>query len=60
MAGEVVGSTRGLWSENGAVVMAVRRPGWQLCRDEALALSKLEPELSKLQVGERLEFHLKL
>jgi len=26
-SGEVVGSTRGLWSESGAVVMAVRRPG---------------------------------
>jgi len=26
-SGEVVGSARSLWSENGAVVMAVRRPG---------------------------------
>jgi len=42
--------TRSLWKENGAVIMAVRRPGWQLCRDEALALSKIEPELAAFKV----------
>jgi len=41
---------RSLWKDTGAVIMAVRRPGWQLCRDEALALSQLEPQLTQLKV----------
>ncbi|XP_010863841.1 peroxiredoxin-like 2A isoform X2 [Esox lucius] len=41
---------RGLWEENGAVVMAVRRPGCSLCREEAAGLSSLKPQLDELGV----------
>ncbi|KAK7112602.1 peroxiredoxin-like 2A [Littorina saxatilis] len=34
-----------LWEKTGAVIMAVRRPGCALCREEALELAKLHPEL---------------
>jgi len=59
-SGDSVASTKALWHEHGAVVMAVRRPGWQLCRDEALALSKLEPELTRLNVPLLAVLHEKL
>ncbi|KAM4032290.1 peroxiredoxin-like 2A isoform 1-T2 [Anomaloglossus baeobatrachus] len=39
-----------LWEKNGAVIMAVRRPGCFLCREEASELSQLKPELDKLGV----------
>ncbi|XP_042719207.1 peroxiredoxin-like 2A [Lagopus leucura] len=39
-----------LWKKNGAVIMAVRRPGCFLCREEASELSSLKPQLSKLGV----------
>ncbi|XP_063814839.1 peroxiredoxin-like 2A [Pseudophryne corroboree] len=39
-----------LWERNGAVIMAVRRPGCFLCREEASGLSSLRPELDQLGV----------
>lgn len=39
-----------LWDKNGAVIMAVRRPGCFLCREEAAELSQLKPELDQLGV----------
>ncbi|KAM3913610.1 peroxiredoxin-like 2A isoform 1-T2 [Leptodactylus fuscus] len=39
-----------LWERNGAVIMAVRRPGCFLCREEASELSQLKPELDQLGV----------
>ncbi|CAN2390488.1 antioxidant activity [Pristimantis euphronides] len=39
-----------LWEKNGAVIMAVRRPGCFLCREEASELSQLKPELDQLGV----------
>lgn len=39
-----------LWEKNGAVVMAVRRPGCFLCRAEAAELSFLKPKLDELRV----------
>uniref|UniRef100_A0A3B3S885 Peroxiredoxin-like 2A n=1 Tax=Paramormyrops kingsleyae TaxID=1676925 RepID=A0A3B3S885_9TELE len=38
-----------LWERSGAVVMAVRRPGF-LCREEAAELSSLKPQLDQLGV----------
>ncbi|XP_076440496.1 peroxiredoxin-like 2A [Babylonia areolata] len=34
-----------LWEKNGAVIMAVRRPGCSLCREEAMELSSIRAEL---------------
>ncbi|XP_072279958.1 peroxiredoxin-like 2A [Pyxicephalus adspersus] len=39
-----------LWEKNGAVIMAVRRPGCFLCREEAAGLSSLKPELDQLGI----------
>ncbi|XP_034632267.1 peroxiredoxin-like 2A isoform X1 [Trachemys scripta elegans] len=39
-----------LWKKNGAVIMAVRRPGCFLCREEASELSSLKPQLDQLGV----------
>lgn len=39
-----------MWEKNGAVIMAIRRPGCFLCRAEASALSALKPELDQLGV----------
>ncbi|CAJ0955465.1 unnamed protein product [Ranitomeya imitator] len=39
-----------LWERNGAVIMAVRRPGCFLCREEASEISQLKPELDQLGV----------
>ncbi|XP_053305855.1 peroxiredoxin-like 2A [Spea bombifrons] len=39
-----------LWEKNGAVIMAVRRPGCFLCREEAAGLSALKPQLEQLGV----------
>ncbi|KAM9326220.1 peroxiredoxin-like 2A [Gastrophryne carolinensis] len=39
-----------LWEKNGAVIMAVRRPGCFLCREEAAGLSSLRPELDQLGI----------
>ncbi|KAM6156919.1 peroxiredoxin-like 2A [Erethizon dorsatum] len=39
-----------LWEKNGAVIMAVRRPGCFLCREEAADLSSLKPQLDDLGV----------
>ncbi|XP_006163798.1 peroxiredoxin-like 2A isoform X2 [Tupaia chinensis] len=39
-----------LWGERGAVIMAVRRPGCFLCREEAADLSSLKPKLDELGV----------
>ncbi|CAH2321364.1 redox-regulatory FAM213A [Pelobates cultripes] len=39
-----------LWEKNGAVIMAVRRPGCFLCREEASGLSALKPQLDQLGV----------
>ncbi|KAM7170720.1 peroxiredoxin-like 2A isoform 2-T2 [Macrochelys suwanniensis] len=39
-----------LWKKNGAVIMAVRRPGCFLCREEASELSSLKPQLDRLGV----------
>ncbi|XP_003466137.1 peroxiredoxin-like 2A [Cavia porcellus] len=39
-----------LWEKNGAVIMAVRRPGCFLCREEAADLSSLKPQLDALGV----------
>jgi len=39
-----------LWKKHGAVVMAVRRPGWSLCRQEAAALTALKPLLSDVGI----------
>ncbi|XP_069835324.1 peroxiredoxin-like 2A [Dendropsophus ebraccatus] len=39
-----------LWEQNGAVIMAVRRPGCFLCREEASEISQLKPELDQLGV----------
>ncbi|KAM4704230.1 peroxiredoxin-like 2A [Rhinophrynus dorsalis] len=39
-----------LWEKHGAVIMAVRRPGCFLCREEASGLSSLKPELDKLGI----------
>ncbi|XP_004713093.1 peroxiredoxin-like 2A isoform X2 [Echinops telfairi] len=39
-----------LWEKNGAVIMAVRRPGCFLCREEATDLSSLKPKLDELGV----------
>lgn len=39
-----------LWEKNGAVVMAVRRPGCFLCREEASDLSSLKSQLDQLGV----------
>nr|XP_058155361.1 peroxiredoxin-like 2A isoform X2 [Dasypus novemcinctus] len=39
-----------LWEKNGAVIMAVRRPGCFLCREEAAGLSSLKPQLDALGI----------
>ncbi|KAG3264585.1 peroxiredoxin-like 2A isoform X1 [Ictidomys tridecemlineatus] len=39
-----------LWEKSGAVIMAVRRPGCFLCREEAMDLSSLKPKLDDLGV----------
>lgn len=39
-----------LWERNGAVIMAVRRPGCFLCREEAAGLSLLKSELDQLEI----------
>ncbi|XP_063290623.1 peroxiredoxin-like 2A [Pelobates fuscus] len=39
-----------LWEKNGAVIMAVRRPGCFLCREEASGLSAIKPQLDQLGV----------
>uniref|UniRef100_A0A8C5PW89 Peroxiredoxin-like 2A n=1 Tax=Leptobrachium leishanense TaxID=445787 RepID=A0A8C5PW89_9ANUR len=39
-----------LWEKNGAVIMAVRRPGCFLCREEASGLSAIKPKLDELGV----------
>lgn len=39
-----------LWSHTGAVIMAVRRPGCFLCREEASSLSELKPKLEEMGV----------
>lgn len=39
-----------LWAKSGAVIMAVRRPGCFLCREEAASLSALKPKLEELGV----------
>ncbi|XP_004583610.2 peroxiredoxin-like 2A [Ochotona princeps] len=39
-----------LWEKKGAVIMAVRRPGCFLCREEAADLSSLKPRLDELGV----------
>ncbi|XP_036915346.1 peroxiredoxin-like 2A isoform X2 [Sturnira hondurensis] len=39
-----------LWEKNGAVIMAVRRPGCFLCREEAAELSSLKPKLDELGI----------
>ncbi|KAM4636341.1 peroxiredoxin-like 2A isoform 2-T2 [Discoglossus pictus] len=39
-----------LWDKRGAVIMAVRRPGCFLCREEASDLSSLKPQLDQLGV----------
>ncbi|KAG8551768.1 hypothetical protein GDO81_004255 [Engystomops pustulosus] len=39
-----------LWKKTGAVIMAVRRPGCFLCREEASEISQLKPELDQLGV----------
>nr|KAF6304235.1 peroxiredoxin like 2A [Myotis myotis] len=39
-----------LWEKKGAVIMAVRRPGCFLCREEAADLSSLKPKLDELGV----------
>lgn len=39
-----------LWEKNGAVIMAVRRPGCFLCREEAADLSSLKSMLDQLGV----------
>ncbi|XP_036739833.2 peroxiredoxin-like 2A isoform X2 [Manis pentadactyla] len=39
-----------LWEKSGAVIMAVRRPGCFLCREEAADLSSLKPKLDELGV----------
>uniref|UniRef100_A0A3P9PYP2 Peroxiredoxin-like 2A n=1 Tax=Poecilia reticulata TaxID=8081 RepID=A0A3P9PYP2_POERE len=46
--GKVI-KAKSLWEKNGAVVMAVRRPGF-LCREEASELSSLKPQLEELGV----------
>lgn len=47
---ENVIKAKSLWDKNGAVVMAVRRPGWLLCREEASELSSLKAQLEELGV----------
>ncbi|XP_048195118.1 peroxiredoxin-like 2A isoform X2 [Perognathus longimembris pacificus] len=39
-----------LWQKSGAVIMAVRRPGCFLCREEASSLSSLKPKLEELGI----------
>ncbi|XP_076980853.1 peroxiredoxin-like 2A isoform X1 [Tamandua tetradactyla] len=39
-----------LWEKNGAVIMAVRRPGCFLCREEAADLSSLKSKLDELGI----------
>ncbi|XP_077311035.1 peroxiredoxin-like 2A [Lithobates pipiens] len=39
-----------LWERNGAVIMAVRRPGCFLCREEAAGLSSLKSDLDQLEI----------
>ncbi|CAI9569493.1 unnamed protein product [Staurois parvus] len=39
-----------LWERKGAVIMAVRRPGCFLCREEAAGLSSLKSELDQLEI----------
>ncbi|XP_066235514.1 large ribosomal subunit protein uL13m isoform X1 [Saccopteryx leptura] len=39
-----------LWEKTGAVIMAVRRPGCFLCREEAADLASLKPQLDELGV----------
>ncbi|OCT59757.1 peroxiredoxin-like 2A [Xenopus laevis] len=39
-----------LWERTGAVIMAVRRPGCFLCREEASGLSSLKPQLDQLGI----------
>lgn len=39
-----------LWEHTGAVIMVVRRPGCTLCREEALELGQLRPELELRKV----------
>uniref|UniRef100_A0A8C6FZ65 Peroxiredoxin-like 2A n=2 Tax=Moschus moschiferus TaxID=68415 RepID=A0A8C6FZ65_MOSMO len=41
---------KALWEKNGAVIMAVRRPGCFLCREEAADFSSLKPKLDELGV----------
>lgn len=41
---------KALWEKTGAVIMAVRRPGCFLCREEAADLSSLKPRLDELGV----------
>ncbi|XP_068924486.1 peroxiredoxin-like 2A isoform X2 [Petaurus breviceps papuanus] len=41
---------RELWEHRGAVIMAVRRPGCFLCREEAAELSALKPQLDQLGI----------
>ncbi|KAG8435011.1 hypothetical protein GDO86_013102 [Hymenochirus boettgeri] len=41
---------KNLWESNGAVIMAVRRPGCFLCREEASGLSSLKLQLDQLGV----------
>ncbi|KAJ7987535.1 hypothetical protein DPEC_G00327500 [Dallia pectoralis] len=43
-------NAKSLWEESGAVIMVVRRPGCSLCREEAVGLSSLKPELDELGV----------
>ncbi|XP_041755775.1 peroxiredoxin-like 2A [Coregonus clupeaformis] len=41
---------KALWEKTGAVIMVVRRPGCLLCREEAIELSSLKPQLEELGV----------
>ena len=44
-------SAGSLWTERPSVVVALRRPGCQLCRGPSAELYKLKPELDKLGVS---------
>jgi len=41
---------RDLWKDSGAVVQIVRRPGWKLCREEAVWLSSKASQLGNVKL----------
>lgn len=44
VSADTVIKARSLWEKNGAVVMAVRRPGWFLCREVMAEISNFREE----------------